>query len=72
MDGLEKFLAAIVAALNRTRDVRVTIQQSSPLRITLPDGTIVPGLPVLGLTYTAGSPALARLGEGQIPLVLPL
>lgn len=53
------------------RSERVTIASVSPLTVTLRNGTTVPGVPVSGLTYTAGGHGIALMAERSQPLVLP-
>lgn len=53
------------------RMVRVTVTATVPLRVRLPDGAVIPGLPIAGLTYTVGGSGVALLQEPSIPLVFP-
>lgn len=68
-DALERALLA--GRKNTVRLVRVKIAAASPLTVTLPDGTTVRGLPIVGMTYTANSYGVAMIAEGIIPVVLP-
>lgn len=68
-DALERALLA--GRRSTLRIVRVTIAQASPLTVTLPDGTTVPGLAIVGLTYTVGAAGVAMTAEGTVPVVLP-
>lgn len=72
MNELVKSLQNIRALLRLlTHLERVTIAQSSPLRVTLRNGTTVPAIAVTGLTYTVSSHGVALLAERGQPLVFP-
>lgn len=54
------------------RSQRVTITATSPLTVTLRDGSTVRGIPVTGLTYTVGGTAVALIADRSQPLVFPV
>jgi hypothetical protein len=70
-DALETMLLA-AGRRNSLHVERVTIATASPLTVTRVDGTTIPAQPVRGLTYTAGSAALAFVAEGIVPPCLPV
>jgi hypothetical protein len=55
----------------RLARVKITAATSTSLTVTLPDGSSIPALPVLGLTYAVNGYGTAFLAEGIVPLVLP-
>lgn len=69
--GLERALLRAGQRGSTIRLVRVKIGAVSPLTITLPDGTTIPALAIVGLTYTAGGAAVAMIAEGIVPVALP-
>lgn len=69
-NALERAMLA-AGRRNTLRLVRVKITATAPLTVQLPDGSTIPGLAILGMTYTAGGAAVAMLAEGIIPPVLP-
>jgi hypothetical protein len=50
---------------------RVTIETTAPLTVTLRDGSTVPAVGVIGLTYTAGQPGIAFIADRSQPVVFP-
>jgi PKD repeat protein len=55
-----------------TRLIRVAVTTTNPLTVTLPDGATIPGVAISGLTYTAGTAAVALIAEPGTPLVFPV
>lgn len=48
-----------------------TILTVTPLTVTL-NGSTVPGMRVLGATYTVGFPAVALINAPNTPVILPI
>ena len=71
-DALGRVLGGLPKNSLRTVRVQITAAAGTTLTIQLPDGAIVPGQGILGLTYTVNAYGVAFVQEKAIPVVLPV